>query len=322
MLPLSDPRRLARRRLAALARQVPEAARGSVVGVHQSRVASRRLREFLPLCAEASGGDGTARKLASRVRRLTRGLGAARELDVSRLVLDKFCKRLPAHRAAGEAVRATLDQARATASTDMSTAIGSVDLDKLTRRTMALVSGLATPVARRRVGAALAARLNDRAATLREAVLAAGSLYAADRLHQVRIAAKKYRYTLELAQEFGRMRLTGTLRRLKRLQDLLGALHDLEVLAAHVRDSAAAAGPTEREALDALARDLDVEVRLRHGRYLGERESLDTVFAWGAHAAKRLTAPRPRPKPAAASRRTRATAARRTRRPTIERRRS
>lgn len=296
MLPLSDPRRLARRRLAALARQVPEAARGSVVGVHQSRVASRRLREFLPLCTEASGGDAKARKLASRVRRLTRGLGTARELDVSRAVLEKFCARTPGHRAAGEVVRAALDQARATAATDMGAAIASVDLDKLARRTLALVSALATPVARRRVGAALAARLDDRASALREAVRAAGSLYAADRLHQVRIAAKKYRYTLELAQEFGRVRLAGTLRRLKRLQDLLGSLHDLEVLAAHVRDCAAAASdPATRDALDALARDLDIDVRGRHGTYLDERPSLETALTWGAYAATRLAAARRRP---------------------------
>lgn len=291
MLPLTDPRRLAHTRIAALAREVPRAASGVVAGVHQARVASRRLRALLPLYGALPAQAKTARKLASRVRRLTRGLGPVRELDVAAVVLDQVCGREPVHARAGQVVRDEIIRAREAAVPGMLEAIASADLQHIAARTHALASALAPPAARRRVGVALAERLAARGLALQEALETAGQVYASDRLHEVRIAAKKYRYTIELAEELGRLRLRGTLRRLKRVQDLLGSLHDLEVLAVRVRDRGAASTDAQlREALAALARGLDAEARALHGTFLEVRPSLDQVFVWAGRAGRRFEA--------------------------------
>jgi CHAD domain-containing protein len=123
-----------------------------------------------------------------------------------------------------------------------------------------------------------AARLDARIARLNEAVGAVGAVYAPGPLHEVRIALKKFRYALEIAAELGRFRLYGSLKRLKSLQDLLGALHDLQVLAGRVRDCEAATRVAgARRQLRALADHLDWRIRQLHSRYLAERLALVAV---------------------------------------------
>src|SRR5262245_12080365 len=77
-----------RQRLAALARALPASRKGDVNGVHQSRVATRRLREALPLILKKKAWL----KLRSQVRKLTRALGPVRELDVALITLDEVEK--------------------------------------------------------------------------------------------------------------------------------------------------------------------------------------------------------------------------------------
>ncbi|MEO6224219.1 MAG: CHAD domain-containing protein, partial [Vicinamibacterales bacterium] len=63
------------------------ARRGEASGVHQARVASRRIREILPLVEtwELSGEDESQRRRrrGKDVRRVAAALGAVRELDVT-----------------------------------------------------------------------------------------------------------------------------------------------------------------------------------------------------------------------------------------------
>ncbi len=74
--------RLLARRAAALKRHLPHAVEGDDHGVHQARVASRRLREAVPVLT--TGVKGTkARKARGKIRRLTTALGTVRELDVT-----------------------------------------------------------------------------------------------------------------------------------------------------------------------------------------------------------------------------------------------
>lgn len=292
MLRLTDPRRLARRRLVALARHIPEARDGQAEGVHQARVASRRLRELLPIYGVSPDLQATAKRLRARVRRLTRGLGRVRELDVAGFTLDDLCTRGAADTAAAQIVRGDIARDRVEAASAMLAAIRSLDVDRLAHRVTALATGLIEPAARRRMAVALAGRIGERGHALRTTIEIAGTVYAPDRLHRIRIALKKYRYSLELAQELGRFRLRGTIERLKHLQDLLGSLHDHEVLAARVRDCGAdAVDETRQAALAALARHLDVEVRRLHGEFLAATDSLVVVFFWARRVRLRLDAP-------------------------------
>ena len=80
---------LLRQRLVSLLTAMPAAQAGDETSVHQARVASRRLREALPVL----GARPTARRSIApqkRVRRITRALGPVRELDVTLLLLAEL----------------------------------------------------------------------------------------------------------------------------------------------------------------------------------------------------------------------------------------
>src|SRR5258708_7909308 len=60
---------------------------GDVRALHQARVASRRLRELVPLLQLE---HGSSRKLGRRLRKVTDRLGTVRELDVLLLLIDEL----------------------------------------------------------------------------------------------------------------------------------------------------------------------------------------------------------------------------------------
>ena len=94
------------RRARELGRQLPAAMAGDDVGVHQARVASRRLREAVPVLA----ADTKIRKKAERkIRRVTQALGTVREMDVTVQILDEFARGPGIPRDALEDVRGTRD---------------------------------------------------------------------------------------------------------------------------------------------------------------------------------------------------------------------
>ncbi len=108
----------------------------------------------------------------------------------------------------------------------------------------------------------------------------AAGIYLPDRLHQVRIAVKKLRYALEIAQDLSGSRATARIRTLKRVQDLLGRMHDLEMLIARTRAIQSRAGAPNLQLsadLDRLVRRLENECRRLHARYMNERKSLQRI---------------------------------------------
>jgi CHAD domain-containing protein len=173
-----------------------------------------------------------------------------------------------------------------------------VNPDKLEKRLESVAAALqeaATEPWRK----ALASRLVKRTRYLSGAMDAAGHIYAPERLHAVRIAAKKLRYGLELAADSGIQEAAASLRTLKRAQEMLGKLHDLQVLQTSVAAVQANGGsnrPHAREGLDALARHIEGQCRHLHGRYVALvpalREAIlavrKTIVPQLAHAPRRL----------------------------------
>ena len=116
-----------------------------------------------------------------------------------------------------------------------------------------------------------------RAAALSSAIGRAGGLYLPDRLHAVRIAAKKLRYALEVERELRRSRAAARINALKALQDRLGRIHDFEILIDRVRTvqaELAAADRTTSVELDTLVRELESQCREGHAAYMGERAGI------------------------------------------------
>jgi CHAD domain-containing protein len=108
----------------------------------------------------------------------------------------------------------------------------------------------------------------------------AAGLYLPDRLHDVRIAVKKLRYTLELTQRGTSTHVPARVRTLKRAQDLLGRMHDLEVLIARTRGIQSSPGASTLKVsadLDRLVRRLETECRRLHGQYMALRPTLASL---------------------------------------------
>src|SRR6266545_2718271 len=279
---------LIRQRLTAVTRGLPGTRTGDVSSLHQTRVATRRLREALPLVASGSRG----RKLEKTVRRLTRMLGPVRELDVALQTLDEFEGLDDVPRAAITKLRQVVSEERRLLHGEMCRRLGKIDLEKL--RTHAVTAarkakaprggGLVDPA---RVTAA-DQRSARRAIGLRAAIENASSIYLPDRLHEVRIGVKKLRYGMEIARELRRSHATARIRTLKEAQDLLGRMHDLEVLIARTRAvQGASSAPNLRVSahLDRLVRRLENECRQLHGQYMTSRNKLLAICEYAEHAA-------------------------------------
>ena len=140
---------------------------------------------------------------------------------------------------------------------------------------------------------AVEARLARRAARVRAAVDAAGAVYAPERLHGVRIAVKKLRYAAELAAEATRKRIAADIALLKAAQNLLGRLHDLDVLLVRGREAQASLSPPDFTAwrdLGSLVHAVEDDCRKQHARYMGDRASLIAIAnRMGAGARRSIT---------------------------------
>ena len=259
---------LVRQRLGALTRMLPSARTGDIAAVHQARVATRRLREALPLVLRGS----SLRKQTRAVRRLTRALGPVREFAGARDV----------PRTGVLSLHQVIRQERSRMQVDLRRAIDRMRLDKLTEKLVAAArkrdkqGGRSRSVDSKQLTVARA-RSVRRAERLRITIENAAAIYLPDRLHDVRIAAKKLRYSLEILRDLSASRAIARILMLKRAQDLLGRIHDLEVLIARTRAiQGSPNAPTLRVSadMDLLVRRLETECRRLHGRYIAMRAPL------------------------------------------------
>lgn len=275
----SLPAKLLRQRLLSLLEALPAATSGDVTSVHRARVASRRLRAVLPVLAEAADSEALDRT-RKHVRRITKALGPIRELDVALLHLEQIGPESGASPRALVKVRSHLTAERTARRRTMLDVITPATLQKLKsrlhpeRRVHVPASDLEVEVrgARKRVV--------QRARDLRLAVSHAGGLYVPERLHAVRVAAKKLRYGLEVERDLTRSRAVARINRLKRLQDHLGEIHDYEVLLEHVREVQATLAESDLKLstdLDGLVCRLEEHCREGHAVFLKDRAALTAL---------------------------------------------
>jgi len=272
---------LIRQRLVALTKHLPSARTGDVTAIHQARVATRRLREAMPLVAHGR----KARKLSRRIRDLTRALGSVRELDVALLTLDELQAEAAEPNSGIASLHQIVADERQRLCADMVRQIERVNIQKFEKKALAVAQHdqpEGSRASRRDPGRLVEAsrRAARRAIALQAAVENAGGIYLPDRLHQVRIAVKKLRYAMEIAKDISRSRAIARLRTLKTVQDLLGRMHDFEVLIMRIRAlQGSDHAPTLRVSaeLDRLVRRLETECRQLHVRYMGYKAALQEL---------------------------------------------
>lgn len=261
--------------LGVLSRAWARVEAGDGDAVHRSRVSTRRLREALPL---VKGRGRERRRLRRELRRVTRALGPVRELDVALALAATLATDWPEVTSALDKVSARLHELRARRRARLVKKVGRAEIDDLVERVDALLSqargGRASRPAIDRPR--LAERIAHRAAATREAAESAGALYAPEALHAVRIAAKKLRYALEVARAIRVAGAASAVGRLRRYQDLLGRLHDLQVFSAHVTRVQArlAADDADLASLSDLLMHLEGRCRELHAAFVAQRGAL------------------------------------------------
>jgi len=268
---------LLRARTDDLARHLPGAIEGEHRGVHQGRVASRRLREALPV---AGGPVLPAARARKTLRQITRALGPVRELDVALAHLESGLAGVRIPRVAIARVRAHVRAERERRRDKMLARLARVDLVSAMKRMERIAAGTAPHLsAAARDG--LARRVRVRAQDLHAAIARAGTLYHPDRLHEVRIAAKKLRYVLEVAGAASRAGVAADLRVLKRAQEDLGIMHDYQILLEHVLavSDVSPKGTPGAGGLRAMAAAYDRECRKLHAAYLKMSPQLTALSA-------------------------------------------
>ena len=267
---------LLRQRLVSMLQAMPAAQAGDETSVHQARVASRRLRQALPLLGARADADALDRA-DKRVRRITRALGPVRELDVTLLLLAELSQKGAAPARAIARVREAVAAERLERRREMLEAIKPAKLDKLRKRLVRVAAPATHPTGKGSALAEAQAQGAARAADLRAAIEHAGGIYLAERLHRVRVAAKKLRYALEIQRELTRSRSMSQLNKLKTQQDLLGRMHDLEILIDRARGVQGTLAPRDRRGmaeLRSLIRVLEAECREGHATYMRARPAL------------------------------------------------
>ena len=278
------------RRVRALLRHLRPTTEGAVEPLHQCRVATRRLRELLPLC-DAELSAPVASRARKRVRALGGALGAVRELDVALGLIDELERTGRAQPAAASRLRQRVREERDRQRERMRVRLKPANLRKVARDVTEVLKAIGMRDATDAWALVLAHRLSERADRLRDAVAEAGPMYVSERVHEARIAAKKLRYALELAEETGEADTADAVARLKKLQDTLGRLHDVEILQGLLRSIDLPAHRDEpwAEELPALDRDLTGECRRLHGDFVALQSELVDVARMARRQATRMS---------------------------------
>ena len=201
-------------------------------GVHSMRVASRRLRsalrDFMPYLRK--------RPLASalkQLRSIADALGEVRDQDVAIAALAEMVSHAPAALAPGlKYFIDTRKQVREQARDELKAVLEASELKELESEFM---TGVDDATATRAGSPAITFLTMSREIILERLqefeALSNGLLkpFEVETLHELRIAAKRLRYAVELFQQCWGRAITGYAKRIARIQGALGELHDCDV---------------------------------------------------------------------------------------------
>ena len=280
------PSTLLLRQLDEFFKLLPALRDGSSEAIHQARVATRRMRALVPLLA-GRFTPADLEKLDSLLQRLTRRLGRARDVDVQLELLESL---EPAAPRTGDDVQALRSEWRARRDRRVRRLIKSLERLRVEQRLGEVASSLRDHApaffsVRRHASAAptweniLGAELRELAGAVATGVDRAGGVIFSNRLHSARIAIKKLRYAMEIATVTGRANLQDSVRSVRKAQQILGSIHDLDVLAKALRDTPHG----EQRILPVV----EYQRRTLHDRYLRRRSAVLAACTDAATAASR-----------------------------------
>lgn len=267
-------------------------------GVHQMRVASRRLRNAMQILRRHL--PRRRRKTwRRRVRGVTRALGAARDADVQIEAVREAAAAVPAAERDRvmpglehllrrlETRRETLQPPLDRVMDDFEACVVVGDLREALERMGASAKRPRAGRLRKRLGGEASRAITRRLGTMRAYDEVVRDPERVAELHEMRIAAKHLRYTLETYAALFDDGLKDEVRAVKEVQTLLGEIHDADLwldelprLMEEERSSAATPEDFERIA-PGLAHFLDDRRRRRERSYAEFMEHYDEQTAAG-----------------------------------------
>jgi CHAD domain-containing protein len=206
-----------------------------IEAIHRIRVASRRLRTALLVFKECIPPKKSI-FWNNHVRDLTAALGRARDIDVQYELLQKIYKDLPEKkfRPGIRRILLRIGQSRQKAQIEVISVIGKLEksrtLDQIEKRFQPLLekqTGLdsQSPALYQLAFNWINQRLNE---FLAYEVYIRRPEYKKE-LHQMRIAAKRLRYTMEIFAQLYKNNLEEPLQAARKTQQLIGEIHDCDV---------------------------------------------------------------------------------------------
>ena len=235
---------------------------GDAESIHQARIATRRARAALRMV------DGDDSERFELCRRLGRMLGKVRDLDITQEVFQTLSTRVPTASYAIAAARRSVEYDQQGARRRFAKALDDLELRPLLAvRNRPLVS--LWKDWRRSVVTEMLARQQ----ALCDAIERAPDVYMPNRIHRVRIAIKKLRYTLEVTDATGIRVDIRMMRDLRKIQDLLGHVHDIDVARRVVQrlDGTDKTIAAEMTVLDAV---MGADCVALHEKYLARRDRI------------------------------------------------
>jgi len=245
--------------------------------VHKLRVASRRLRSSLSVFAECFEPKLT-KKWRKRTRDLTRSIGAARDADVQIAFLQNYSKTLQ-DEAAIPGLEYILTSKRSNRKEMQSDVIGVLEdledsriLDEISDSCKAISTSKSDPSV---VTLMTFQKAHDKIAGKLDELLAFEPFVhdeaAAAKHHEMRIAAKRLRYTMEIFSPIYKAGLRDQISLLKQFQDVLGDMHDYFVWSQELRADRPDIPTAARYGVTKLLTDLTEMRRTRYRNF---------VFLW------------------------------------------
>jgi CHAD domain-containing protein len=260
--------------------------------VHQMRVATRRLRACLESTAPAYR-DKAVVNLRKRLRRLARALGEVRDRDVLLIRLHHDRDESESQR---DAIEATIERVQAERDEAHAALLKELDRKRTARLLADLHAFLACPLAeiaapdgdlpllvRHYAGSAIW-REYEQVRRFETALSDASS----ERLHELRIACKHLRYTLELYEpalgEDARQLIKGV----TAMQEHLGDLHDADVAIAYLESQEGGADNDSQPRDESRSRtDQDDDDSQPHGRSDDAASDDSSILIVPEHAPRR-----------------------------------
>jgi len=233
---------LAAEHLQAQAQAISQHMRGArrardIEAVHQARVATRRFRAGMRVFADCFP-PRDARRWRKAVRRVTRRLGPARDADVQIEAVRQFLARMrdTTQRPGIQRLLLRLRQDRRRRQTDVVAAIDRMEASGVLKEIVAATEFILASLRSRNVvlqSPYVFLRAEREILRRAEDLLAQQDCLsdeqAKSRHHEMRISAKRLRYTMEICQPVYAGALDAPVETVKQLQTLLGDMHDCDV---------------------------------------------------------------------------------------------